>query len=243
MAITATTGTIMTDAGDDPHRALYRLLTWLSPSYPVGAFSYSQGLETAIAEGLVHDPASLTDWLTGSLANGTLSSDAVFFARAHDAVLASDWDAVLAIAAYAEAFQPAAELRLETLGQGAAFLAVTGHAWTCPVLDAVIARSAGTKIPYPVAVAAVAGAHGIDRSLALHAFLHGTLANLVSAAIRLVPLGQSDGQRVVAAMEPFIEAAGKRADTTALQAVATFSLMAEICSMRHETQETRLFRS
>lgn len=237
--LTATpTGTTMSTDGP----ALYRLMTWLSPSYPVGAFSYSQGLETAVRRGLVRDRDSTRDWLADSLDSGVLWSDAVIAARAHDAACAGDLDALEAIAGFAAAFFATAELKLESLAQGRAFAATTAAAWPCDTLDALISRSGG-ELPYCVAVAAAASGHGIARLPAVEAFLHAGVSNQVSAAIRLVPLGQSDGQAVIAELEGAIALAAEAAAATPLDALATACFTAEICSMLHETDETRLFRS
>lgn len=148
--------------------ALYQFMTWLSPSYPVGAFTYSQGLEAAVAAGLVHDMASMAGWLDDSLQGGPIWSDAVIFGRAHDAGRASTHFALLEVANFAVAFQPAAELKLETLAQGNAFVDATARAWPCKQLD-MLQQSAGSQMPYPVAVAVAAAGHGIALEPALHA--------------------------------------------------------------------------
>lgn len=226
---------------------LYRLLTWLSPTYPVGAFAYSQGLETAIARSLVTDRASTQDWLTDSLMAGSLWSDAVIFARAHDAARDGDGPILAELNAFALAFQPALELRQETLALGSAFLRTTREAWPCAALellaDTVGAHSKNAGPAYPLAVASAAAGHGIPAEPALEAWLHAGVSNLISAAIRLVPLGQSDGQRILAALEPAIAETATRAAATPLEALTTNNLMAEICAMTHETQQPRLFRS
>jgi urease accessory protein len=98
-------------------------------------------------------------------------------------------------------------------------------------------------VAYPVAVAVTAAGHDIHLGPALHAFLHAAIANLISAGVRLIPLGQTDGQRVLAALEPVIAAAAVRAMATPLDGVGGAVFRADIASMRHETQYTRLFRS
>lgn len=233
------TGTPMTREASP---ALYRLLTWLSPAYPVGAFAYSQGLEAAIARGLVTDRASAQDWLTDSLTAGSLWSDTVIFARAQEAAQSGDGPTLAEINAFALAFQPALELRQETLALGNAFLRTTREAWPCATLE-LLADTVGENPAYPLAVACAAAGHGIAAEAALEAWLHAGVSNLISAAIRLVPLGQSDGQRILAALEPIIAEAAARAAATPLEALTTNSLMAEICAMTHETQQPRLFRS
>lgn len=240
-AITITTMrvTAMTTSHDP---GLYRLLTWLSPSYPVGAFSYSQGLETAIVQGLVRDASSLQDWIESSLSGGTLWSDAVVFACAHEAATVAGSGTLHEVAEFAAAFQPAAELRLETMAQGDAFLKVTMQAWPCAALEK-LKRTKSQDIAYPVAVGCAAAGHGIGLDAALDAWLHAGVSNLVSAAIRLVPLGQTEGQQVLAAVEPAIADTVVLAQETSLSDIATNNFVAEICSMQHEIQTTRLFRS
>ncbi len=225
-----------------PDAALYRLLTWLSPSFPVGAFSYSQGLEAAIEAHLVVCERSMAGWLEDSLAGGPLWSDAVIFARAHDAGTANRHVALLDVAGFAAAFQPTAELRMETLSQGTAFMSAAAKAWPCAQLE-TLRQAVGSGVAYPVAVAVTAAGHGIDKHAALHAWLHAAVSNLVSAAIRLVPLGQNQGQRLLAGVEAAIADARDAALLTPLSRLSTNCLMADICSMKHETQHTRLFRS
>jgi urease accessory protein len=220
--------------------ALYRLMSWLSPAYPVGAFSYSQGLETAVARAIVREVASTREWIAASLSGGTMWSDAVLFARGFD--FAGSDENICRINAFAMAFQPSSELRAETLGQGRAFAEVTTSAWPCAELRMAVA-AAEEGLVYPLAVACAAAGHGIGREAALLAWLHAGVSNIVSAAIRLVPLGHSEGQRCIAGLETHVAATARRAAVTPLDELSTFALVAEISSMAHETQETRLFRS
>ncbi|MEI8144039.1 MAG: urease accessory protein UreF [Alphaproteobacteria bacterium] len=222
--------------------ALYRLLAWMSPSYPVGAFSYSHGLEWAVEQGDIISAASLIDWLDVVISEGSGLADATLFVQAHRAVMAHD-PALLAEAnAMALALQPSRERRLETTAQGNAFVMASEAAW--PVAAFALLRSAVQgSVAYPVAVGVTAAGHGIEETMAVHAYLHAVAANLVSAAVRLVPLGQTDGLRVVAALEPIVSATVARARDTALDDIGGAALRSDIASMRHETQYTRLFRS
>jgi urease accessory protein len=222
--------------------ALYRLQAWLSPAYPVGAFSFSSGLEWAIEAGDVNDAAALQRWLAVILADGGGFCDAAFFVHAHRAVGHSDDAALAAVAELAVAFAPSKERHLETTAQGSAFLTATRAAWPCGALDRLVGVWPG-PCAYPVAVAAAAAGHGIPVAPALAAYLHALTANLISAGVRLVPLGQTDGQRVLAALEPLIAATAARALTTPLEEVGSAAFRADLASLRHETQYTRLFRS
>jgi urease accessory protein len=222
--------------------ALYRLMAWLSPAYPVGAFSYSSGIEWAVEAGDVKDAQTLRSWLAVMLGEGGGFCDAMFFVHAHRAIGAADEAALRAVAELAAALVPSKERFLETTGQGRAFLEATGAAWPCPALGRLAAVWSG-PVALPVALGVACAGHGIACAPALPAFLHALVANWISAGVRLIPLGQTDGQRVLAALESTVAAAGKRALATPLEEVGSAAFRADLASMRHETQYTRLFRS
>ena len=222
--------------------ALYRLMTWLSPSYPVGAYSYSHGIEYAVEAGLVHDRDSLRAWVGDAIRRGGGWSDAALLRAAWEATDAEDPGRLDAIVEFAAAWRGSAEMALESGAQGAAFLATTRTAWPHPILDELALRWRNAAM-LPVAVGVVAAAHGVALAPALTAYLHAFASNLVSAGLRLIPLGQSDGQRAIAALESDIVAAVDAALTTPLEDIGTASPIIDWCSMRHETQYTRLFRS
>jgi urease accessory protein len=223
--------------------ALCRLLAWLSPSYPIGAFSYSHGLEAAIDAGLVHDRASLMAWIAGVLDHGTARVDGALFAAAWRAAHVDNAAALDAIAELASAWRGTAETALESRQQGASFLSITRTAWPDPRLDAFAARRDG-QCALPVAVAITAAWHDVDLEAALTGYLHAFAANLCSAAVRAIPLGQSDGQSALSALAASVERATVAAlAVTSLDDVGTASPLLDWCSMRHETQYTRLFRS
>ena len=225
---------------DDPVdcAALYRLLTWCSPAFPTGGFSYSHGLETAVAEGLATDAAGLREWVAGALEFGSGRVDGAWLAAAHGAAAARDWERLRAVADAAAAQRASGELALESAAQGAAFLRTARAAWPHPWLD----RLDAARAPHSVAVGLTAAAHGVGLRAALLGWLHGFAASLVSAGVRLIPLGQTDGQRVLAALEPVIRrvlAAGRAGG----DAPGAATPAADWCAMAHETQWTRLFRS
>ena len=232
----ATSGGVL-DAG-----ALYRLMAWLSPAYPTGAFSYSSGIEWAIAAGDIRDAATFERGLAVMVADGGGFCDAVIFAHAHGATAAGDDAALRAVAELAAAFAPSKERHLETTGQGRAFLDTTRAAWPAPALERLGAVWNGA-VALPVAVAVASAGHGLPLEPALGAYLHALAANLISAGVRLIPLGQTDGQRLLAALEPTVAATAGRAVGVPLDEVGSASFRADIASMRHETQYTRLFRS
>jgi urease accessory protein len=222
--------------------ALYRLMAWLSPAYPIGAFSYSGGIEWAVEAGDLRDAETLRRWLAVTIGAGGGFCDAVFFVHAHRAIAAKDDAALRAAAELAAAFVPSKERLLETTAQGRAFVDATRAAWPCPALARLEAAWQGA-VALPVAVGVTCAGHGIGCEPALHAFLHALTANLISAGVRLIPLGQTDGQRLLAALEPVVNAAAARALTTPLDEVGSCAFRADIAGMRHETQYTRLFRS
>jgi urease accessory protein len=222
--------------------ALYRLMTWLSPAFPVGAFSYSSGIEWAVEAGDIGDAASLRDWLSSVLVDGPGFCDGVFLAHAHRATASRDDLALRDIAELASAFVPSRERHLETSAQGRAFIDIARAAWSRDGLDGMIACCDGA-IVYPVAVGLVSAAHAIPLPPTMHAFLHALTSNWISAGARLIPLGQTDSQRVLASLEPVVVATAKRALEAALDDLGGASFRADLASMRHETQYTRLFRS
>ncbi len=227
---------------DNEAAALYRLMTWLSPSFPVGAFSYSSGIEWAVEAGDVTDAESLQGWLASMLADGAGFCDGVFLAHTHRAASSGDDAALGGIAELAAAFAPSRERHLETSAQGRAFVEIARAAWNCAALDRLIAGCGGT-IVYPVAVGLVSAGHAIPLAATIHAFLHAVTSNWISAGARLVPLGQTDSQRVLAQLEPMVGATAARALEASLDDLGTATFRADLASMRHETQYTRLFRS
>jgi urease accessory protein len=217
-------------------------MAWLSPAFPVGAFSYSSGIEWAVEAGDIKDAGTLARWITAVVAEGGIFCDAVIFVSTHRATQASDEKALRAIAELAVALCPSKERHLETTGQGRAFVEAVRAAWPCAALDRLAAAWDGA-IAYPLAVAVTAAGHGVPLAPALHAYLHAAAANLISAGVRLIPLGQTDGQRVLAALEPAVAATAARASATALDDIGSAAFRADLAAMRHETQYTRLFRS
>jgi urease accessory protein len=226
----------------DEGAALYRLMTWLSPAFPVGAFSYSSGIEWAVEAGDITDAASLRGWLAAMLADGSGFCDGVFLAQAHRAASSNDNAALREIAELAAAFVPSRERQLETSTQGRAFIDIARAAWACDDLDDLISACGG-GIVYPIAVGIVSAAHKIPLAPAMHAFLHALVSNWISAGARLVPLGQTDSQRILAALEPVVVATASRALQATLDDLGSATFRADLASLRHETQYTRLFRS
>lgn len=207
--------------------ALVQLMTWLSPSFPTGGFAYSHGLEWAVEAGAVADGPGLRAWLEGALLAGAARNDAILLRHAYR----GDDEAVLA--EIAQALAPSRELAAETMQQGAAF-GLASAPWN---------GAAAPHRAYPLAVGRLAAHRGIDEEMVVLAYLQAWVANFVSAGVRLIPLGQNAGLAVQAALEPVIVAQARASRNAPLTALGGFCVAAEIASMRHETQYTRLFRS
>jgi len=222
--------------------ALYRLMTWFSPSFPVGSFAYSSGIEWAVEAGSITNAATLRDWLATLLAHGSGFADAILAAHAYRAASACDRAALSDIAELAAALAPSKERQLETLAQGGAFVEIVRNAWSCDRLIQVL-DGWDQPVAYPVAVGLAGAAHGVPLAPLLHAFLHALVANWISAGVRLIPLGQTEGQQVLAALEPDVAAIARRALDASLDDLGSATFCADLASMNHEAQYTRLFRS
>jgi urease accessory protein len=215
--------------------ALQKLLTWLSPAFPVGAFAWSAGLETAIAQRRVTDSTSMRNWLDGALSHGGIRTDAILLQHAFR--VEADAKALRDLADLYLALIPSAERTAETLMTGDAF-AIAARAWPSDVFTRL-----PEPCPYPIAVGAIAAAHGIPLAETLIGFLTALVHGQVSVAVRLVPLGQTAGLQVMAALEPRIAELARFAATATLEDLGSIAYAADIAQMRHETIEPRIFRS
>jgi len=224
------------------HDALFRLMTWLSPAYPVGAFAYSAGIEWAVESGDIRDAETLRQWLTSMLAAGSGMSDGVVFAQTHRAVTCGDDAGMIEIAELAAAFVATRERHHETTTLGRTFLEVTRAAWPCAALDRLQRLWSG-PVAYSVAVGAACAGHDIPLAPALHAFLIALTSSWISAGVRLIPLGHTESQKLLKALEPAVAATARRALSAALDDLGSATFRADVAGARHETQYTRLFRS
>lgn len=218
------------------------LLIWLSPAFPTGGFAFSHGLERLVETGIVGDRAALTQWLRDLALMGSLRNDLILVATCWRAVATHDCDVLNETAELAVALAPSAERRIETLTQGGGFAAAIDAAWSCPSIRQLLTRRAGA-IALPVAVGVATADRAIDIAATLHAYAIGFATNLVSAAIRLSVIGQFDAQRVLAELLPDLEKAADVALHSTLDDLGGAMFLADIASMQHETQHTRLFRS
>ncbi|TWB61131.1 urease accessory protein [Rhizobium sp. ERR 922] len=227
------TNAVVPDDGD--LQALLRLMAWLSPAFPVGSFAYSGGLERAVHDGLMRDSTGLSNWISAIIEHGSAWNDAVLLVEAHGA--GTDVQRLATVAELAEALAGSKERHNETMLLGDAFLSAAA-AWPHAIFSGLPARTA-----YPVAVGAVAGAHGIAAEKAAAAFLHALASQMVSSGIRLGVSGQKDGVAVLARLEGLFADVARRAAQSSLDDLGAATIQADIASLRHETQGTRLFRS
>ncbi len=208
---------------DVPGPAVLLMLTACSPAFPTGGYAYSQGLEWAVEAGDIQDEATALDWIGTLLTHGSGRSDALLLRHAHRG---ED------VAELAEAVAGTRERRAETVAQGTAF-ALAGQVW----------GGGEATVAYPIAMARLMSARGVPEDLACTGLLHALAANLVSAAVRLVPLGQTAGLRILQALEPVILALVADTREAGLDEVGGACFRSDIAAARHETQHTRLFRS
>lgn len=232
MAITVA---IITMAEASAGDGLLKLVTWLSPAFPVGSFSYSHGLESAADAGLLRNAEELRAWLAALIQFGSGWNDAVLFAEAWRRQM-SGGD-LTEIAELGAALAGSSERHQETTLQGAAFAAALHNGWPQPVLDLP------NPCPYPVVVGAACAAHGIALETALAVYLQAFVANLAQASIRLGVTGQSGAVGLVAAMEPVVTETAGRAMQSSLDDLGAATILSEIMAMRHETHYSRLFRT
>lgn len=235
------TGTVEPSGEEGDPGGLTRLLCWLSPAFPVGAYAYSHGLEWAVEAGDVRDEASLEDWLAALLSHGIGRSDGILLATAHRAAEAGDVEALVAANDLALALAPSAELRLETAQQGRSFLDAVTSSWPERRLCALAHRL--DEVAYPIALGLAASCHRVRLASTVQAYLTALAGNLVSAAIRLAPIGQSAGQRILARLAPRLPALTAEALAADPDDVGGATFRSDLGSLRHETQYTRLFRS
>jgi urease accessory protein len=218
------------DRDSVPNLAMHQLMAWLSPSYPIGAFSYSHGLEYAIETGDVSCAEDLCHWLADILAYGSGWNDAILLCHSHRAQNSKE---LQDIADLAESLGPSRERHLETMAQGKAFAKVTSQVWDMSLEPA----------PLPVCLGWAAARQQIELGTVLPLYLHSFVGNIIAAGVRHIPIGQTDGQRVLASLFEPIDRVSKEAQTADLDALGSISFLGDLASMRHETMTTRIFRT
>ena len=228
-----------------PPSALLRLQSWLSPSFPTGSYSYSHGVEWAVEAGHIHDRKSLVDWLDADLRYGSGRNEAIFFIEGWRCAMVDNRAKLFEVAKLAAAFRGTSEFALESSQPAAACLATLRQVWPDRVVD-WLSEILCERDVQP-ALALVLGVRSarqcIPAGLALPSFLQSYVANFVTAGVRLVPLGQTDGQLAIAELERAVLAATAQAKKATIDDLGSAAFMADLASMEHETQYTRLFRS
>ena len=227
-----TDGRIATNTVQQPMTISGTLLLtqWLSPSYPLGSFAYSHGLETAIAQGWVTDAASLQDWLEDVLGVGSGRADAILFQAAYYARTIAELGDVDRTG---RAFSTCDERRRESLHQGAAFARTTRAVW-------------GDELPdllFPVALGWASARHNLPETLANSMYLHAFASNIIMACVRLVPLGQTEGQAILSGVTLLCEKTAAEVQGASLDDLFSNAFFSDIAAMRHETLQPRLFQS
>jgi urease accessory protein len=243
---TTTMGIIMTDSESHiPPLARLRLQTWLSPAFPTGSYSYSHGLEWAVEAGHIHDRQSLVDWVEADLCYGSGRNEGIFFSEAWRCALGDDRIRLSEIAELAAAFRGTFEFALESSQQATACLSTLRQVWPDPALDCLSKILCDHHVPAALAVVLGVGSAslGIPASVALPAFLQSYVANFVTAGVRLIPLGQTDGQFAIARLEESVTTTSVQAEDATIDDLGSAAFMVDLASMSHETQYTRLFRS
>jgi urease accessory protein len=234
---------------DEPTRfeplSLLRQQSWLSPAFPIGSYSYSHGIEWAVEARHIHNRESLVDWLEADLCYGSGRNEAIFFSEASRCAMDNDCEKLFAVAELAAAFRGTSEFALESSQQAAACLAMLRQVWPDRLLDRLseLLRERHVAPALAVILGVRSARQGIAASLALAAFLQSYIANLVTAAVRLIPLGQTDGQRAIAELEEAVLAGSVQAWKSSINDLGSAAFMVDLASMSHETQYTRLFRS
>jgi urease accessory protein len=225
--------------------SLLRQQSWLSPAFPTGSYSYSHSIEWAVEAGHIHDRKTLVDWLEADLRYGSGRNEAIFFMQAWRSVIEDDREKLTVIAELAAAFRSTSEFALETSQQATSCLATLRRAWPDPLIESLPALLSELRVApvLSVVLGVRAARQDIPATLALPAFLQSYLANLVTAGVRLVPLGQTDGQLAIAELEPAVLAVAEQAEEATIHDLGSAAFMVDLASASHETQYTRLFRS
>jgi urease accessory protein len=234
---------------DQQHRisqlALLRQQSWLSPAFPTGSYSYSHGIEWAVESGHIHDRKSLVDWLEADLCYGSGRNEAILFIEAWRCAKENKCDDLLKIAELAAAFRGTSEFALETSQQAASCLATLRRVWPDSLIETLsdLLSELGISPVLSIVLGVRAARQDIPATLSLPAFLQSYLANLITAGVRLVPLGQTDGQLAIAELEPAVLRVAGQAGCATIHDLGSAGFIVDLISASHETQYTRLFRS
>jgi urease accessory protein len=225
--------------------SLLRQQSWLSPAFPTGSYSYSHAIEWAVEAGDIHDRKSLVDWLEADLCYGSGRNEAIFFMEAWRCATEDDCEKLIRVAELAAAFRGTSEFALESSQQATACLATLRQVWPDHLIESLseLLSEGGIPPALSVVLGVRAAQQRIPYGLAAPAFLQSYLANLVTAGVRLIPLGQTDGQLAIAGLEEAVLTASAQAEQATIHDLGSAAFMVDLASASHETQYTRLFRS
>lgn len=215
--------------------SLNLLMIWLSPAFPIGAFSYSHGLEWAVEKMSVSNREAVEAWILDLIELGSIRLDTKLMIESYlNTERTREWGGL------ASALSGGKERHLETSAQGQAFLKAIKQNWPKPELDSTPDDLA---IALPVAVGLAGAVHQLPLASLAQAYLLSQVQNLVSAAVRLIPLGQTDGLKLLCELEPVINRVSADLLAHDFDETGSASLRSEIAALSHETQYTRLFRT
>lgn len=208
------------------HHDVMILQNWFSPVFPIGAFSYSHGLEMAIQDGRIMDQDSLYDWISSLLSHGTGRNDAIMIKAAYDGLPELN-DLCLALSASKERYQETTEL---------------GHAF-CRVFNASHDGNLPEGLAYPVAVGMASKTLGLNVKLTIQSYLQAFASNLISVGIRTIPIGQQSGQDCLLRLYPVIEDVATASIGATLDDIGSAVFHSDLMAMKHENITPRIYRS
>jgi len=221
---------------------MYYLLTWFSPSFPIGAYAYSHGLEYAIESKTVKNTSDLFDWISDFLNYGTCYNDGIIISNAYDAVLKNNITELEKISLIAKAFKPTKEISLESYQQGISFADAVSKSLNSKKFDKLI-KILNKNISYVIAVACAGGVCNINKLDLVNAYFHAFISNLISAALRLMSIGQTESQILILKFKKEVELLTNKILLNSLDGIGSSVFVGDWSSARHEKQYSRLFRS
>ncbi len=206
---------------------LITVMQWLSPAFPIGGFAYSHGLEWAINKGYVSNREELQKWVSDLLEYGSLKNDAILIKLV---LKGSDPKEINEIAI---ALCPANERLSETQLQGGAFCKIMREVWSLEIDDLAL----------PIALALAAKNENIDQNLVVPAYLHSFCSNLISVAMRLIPIGQTDGQKTLRELSPLISDSVIAVAKSDKDDLGSACFLSDVSAMQHEYLQPRVFKT
>jgi len=202
-------------------------MQWLSPAFPIGGFAYSHGLEWAINKGYVSNREELQKWISDLLEYGSLKNDAILIKLV---LQGSDPKEINELAM---ALCPASERLSETQLQGGAFCKIMREVWSLEIDDLTL----------PIALALAAKNENIDQNLVVPAYLHSFCSNLISVAMRLIPIGQTDGQKTLHELSPLISDSVRAVAKSDKDDLGSACFLSDVSAMQHEYLQPRVFKT